>query len=57
MQIEREIAPTDLQRELRPHEAEVVAQLDEKAAQLGQQALVQVGLGVAGLQAKEFQTR
>ena len=53
-EVEREVAATHLQRELRTDEAEVAPQLDEEGAKLTEQAAVQVGLCMARLQVEEL---
>jgi hypothetical protein len=45
-QVQREIAPTDLQRILAAHEAEIAPQLDQKVLESQQQAAMQVGFGM-----------
>jgi hypothetical protein len=54
-QVEREISSTHLHRKLGAYEAEVAAQLDEEGAQLAEQTVVQIGLGIVWRQAQEFQ--
>ena len=54
-QIEREIPPADLERELGADEAEVAAQLDEEVAELEEQTLMEIRLAVAGREAEEFE--
>lgn len=53
-EVERKIAATHLHRKFRADEAEVAAEFAEEGAKLGQQATVQIGLGVAGLQVEEL---
>ena len=45
-QVKRKVAASDLERELRPDEAEVASEFDQELAQLGEQARMQVGFGV-----------
>ena len=54
-EVEREVAPADLERDLAAEEAEVAAQLGDEGAQAGEQRAVQVGLGVVVGQAEELE--
>lgn len=53
-QIQRKVAPAHPQREFAADKAEITAQPDQEILELLQQALVQIGLQVAGLQVQEL---
>ena len=53
-QVEGEIPPADLDRVLAADEAEIAAQLEKELLELLDQAMLQVGLGVAGRKVNEL---
>ena len=53
-EVEPEVVAPNLHCELRADEAKIAAKLHQEGARLAQQAVVQVGLGLAGLQVEEL---